>query len=73
EQTVAYYPYGAVIADLGTNPTKQPYKFGGNGAASGSCVLAYLDQLGVYSELVLIAMAMPLRISSPRDVVSFLR
>ncbi|MDE5812665.1 MAG: hypothetical protein K2H72_00115 [Muribaculaceae bacterium] len=29
EQTVAYYPYGAVIADLGTNPTKQQYKFGG--------------------------------------------
>ena len=29
EQTIAYYPYGAVIADLGTNPTKQPYKFGG--------------------------------------------
>ncbi|MDE5813894.1 MAG: RHS repeat-associated core domain-containing protein, partial [Muribaculaceae bacterium] len=29
EQTVAYYPYGAVIADLGANPTKQPYKFGG--------------------------------------------
>lgn len=30
EQTVAYYPYGAVIADLGTNPTTvQPYKFGG--------------------------------------------
>ncbi len=30
EQTVAYYPYGAVIADLGTNATKgQPYKFGG--------------------------------------------
>ncbi|MDE6547932.1 MAG: hypothetical protein K2L22_02945, partial [Muribaculaceae bacterium] len=29
EQTVAYYPYGGVIADLGTNPTKQQYKFGG--------------------------------------------
>ncbi|MDE6479442.1 MAG: hypothetical protein K2L45_04160 [Muribaculaceae bacterium] len=29
EQTVAYYPYGAVIVDLGTNPTKQQYKFGG--------------------------------------------
>ncbi|MDE5813821.1 MAG: hypothetical protein K2H72_06000, partial [Muribaculaceae bacterium] len=29
EQTVAYYPYGAVIADLGTNPTTQQYKFGG--------------------------------------------
>ena len=30
EQTVAYYPYGAVIADLGTNQTTgQPYKFGG--------------------------------------------
>ena len=29
EQTVAYYPYGAVIADLGTSTTSQPYKFGG--------------------------------------------
>ena len=30
EQTVAYYPYGAVIADLGTASTSgQPYKFGG--------------------------------------------
>ena len=29
EQTVAYYPYGAVIADLGTPTTGQPYKFGG--------------------------------------------
>lgn len=30
EQTVAYYPYGAVIADIGTAPTSgQPYKFGG--------------------------------------------
>ncbi len=30
EQTVAYYPYGAVIADFGTAPTSgQPYKFGG--------------------------------------------
>ncbi|MDE6769012.1 MAG: hypothetical protein K2J78_04715 [Muribaculaceae bacterium] len=29
EQTVAYYPYGGVIADLGTNLSKQQYKFGG--------------------------------------------
>ncbi len=29
EQTVAYYPFGAVIADLGTPTTGQPYKFGG--------------------------------------------
>ncbi|MDE6480874.1 MAG: hypothetical protein K2L45_11475 [Muribaculaceae bacterium] len=30
EQTVAYYPYGGVIADLGTAATTgQPYKFGG--------------------------------------------
>ena len=30
EQTVAYYPYGGVIADLGTNHTTgQPYRFGG--------------------------------------------
>ena len=29
EQTIAYYPYGAVIADLGTPTTGQPYKFGG--------------------------------------------
>ena len=30
EQTVAYYPYGGVIADLGSNQTTgQPYKFGG--------------------------------------------
>ncbi|MDE6695409.1 MAG: hypothetical protein K2K25_00855 [Muribaculaceae bacterium] len=30
EQTVAYYPFGGIIADLGTKPTSgQPYKFGG--------------------------------------------
>ena len=29
EQTVAYYPYGGVIADLGTGPGIQPCKFGG--------------------------------------------
>ncbi len=30
EQTIAYYPYGGVIADLDTNQTSgQPYKFGG--------------------------------------------
>lgn len=29
EQTIAYYPYGGVIADLGTPTTGQPYKFGG--------------------------------------------
>lgn len=29
EQTVAYYPYGTVIADLGIPTTGQPYKFGG--------------------------------------------
>ena len=30
EQAIAYYPYGGVIADLGTKPTSgQPYKFGG--------------------------------------------
>ncbi len=30
EQTIAYYPYGGVIADLGTTATAgQPYKFGG--------------------------------------------
>ena len=30
EQTVAYYPYGGVIADLGMSQTSgQPYKFGG--------------------------------------------
>ncbi len=28
EQTIAYYPFGAVIADLGTPTTGQPYKFG---------------------------------------------
>jgi len=29
EQTVAYYPYGAVIADLGISSSYQPFKFGG--------------------------------------------
>ncbi|MDE6018001.1 MAG: RHS repeat-associated core domain-containing protein [Muribaculaceae bacterium] len=29
EQTVAYYPFGGVIADLGTPAGGQPYKFGG--------------------------------------------
>ena len=30
EQTTAYYPYGGIIADLGTKPTSgQPFKFGG--------------------------------------------
>ncbi|MCM1490828.1 MAG: hypothetical protein NC095_08385 [Muribaculum sp.] len=26
-QTTAYYPYGAVIADLGTGNSGQPFKF----------------------------------------------
>lgn len=29
EQTVSYYPYGGVIADLGTGHGVQPFKFGG--------------------------------------------
>lgn len=29
EQTIAYYPYGGVIADLGTSLSRQQYKFGG--------------------------------------------
>ena len=29
EQTVAYYPFGGVIADLGTGANMQPYKFSG--------------------------------------------
>lgn len=29
EQTVAYYPYGGIIADLGNPHGGQPYKFGG--------------------------------------------
>ena len=29
EQTVAYYPYGSVIAELGTGSDRQPFKFGG--------------------------------------------
>ena len=29
EQTTAYYPYGGIIADLGTPVTGQPYRFGG--------------------------------------------
>ncbi|MBO5507853.1 MAG: RHS repeat-associated core domain-containing protein [Bacteroides sp.] len=29
EQTVAYYPYGGVIANLGISASKQPFKFGG--------------------------------------------
>ena len=29
EQTTAYYPYGGIIADLGTPATGQPYRFGG--------------------------------------------
>ena len=29
EQTTAYYPYGGIIADLGTPTTGQPYRFGG--------------------------------------------
>lgn len=29
EQTIAYYPYGGVIPDLGTGINLQPYKFGG--------------------------------------------
>ena len=29
EQTVDYYPYGGVIADLGSPTTGRPYKFGG--------------------------------------------
>ena len=28
KRTIAYYPYGSVIADLGTDTTGQPFKFG---------------------------------------------
>ena len=41
EQTVAYYPYGGVIADLGTKPTSgQPYKFGGKELITANVVTA---------------------------------
>ena len=29
EQTIAYYPYGGIIPDLGTPTTGQPYRVGG--------------------------------------------
>ena len=28
KRTIAYYPYGSVIANLGTGTTGQPFKFG---------------------------------------------
>ena len=34
KQTTAYYPYGAVIPDLGTDNTSQPFKYGGKEPAS---------------------------------------
>ncbi|MDE6342063.1 MAG: hypothetical protein K2K93_07080 [Muribaculaceae bacterium] len=41
EQTVAYYPYGGVIADLGTNLSKQQYKFGGKELLTGNGLNEY--------------------------------
>ena len=42
EQTVAYYPYGGVIADLGTNQISgQPYKFGGKELISANGLNEY--------------------------------
>ena len=42
EQAVAYYPYGGVIADLGTNATTgQPYKFGGKELITASGLNEY--------------------------------
>ncbi|MDE6341038.1 MAG: hypothetical protein K2K93_01850, partial [Muribaculaceae bacterium] len=41
EQTVAYYPYGGVIADLGTNLSKQQYKFGGKELLTAGVMKTY--------------------------------
>ncbi len=41
EQTVAYYPFGAVIADLGSPTTGQPYKFGGKELLSANGLNEY--------------------------------
>ncbi len=41
EQTMAYYPYGGVIADLGNPTTGQPYKFGGKELVSANGLNEY--------------------------------
>ena len=41
EQTTAYYPYGAVIPDLGTGNTGQPFKFGGKELISANGLNMY--------------------------------
>ncbi|MCM1296638.1 MAG: DUF6443 domain-containing protein [Muribaculaceae bacterium] len=41
EQTTAYYPYGAVIADLGKDNTGQPYRFGGKELISANGLNEY--------------------------------
>ncbi len=41
EQTVAYYPYGGVIHDLGTSTIGQPYKFGGKELISANDLNEY--------------------------------
>ena len=41
EQTTAYYPYGAVIPDLGTDNTRQPFKYGGKELVSANGLNMY--------------------------------
>lgn len=41
EQTTAYYPYGAVIPDIGTGNTSQPFKFGGKELISANGLNMY--------------------------------
>ena len=41
EQTTAYYTYGAVITDLGTGNTGQPFKFGGKELISANGLNMY--------------------------------
>ncbi|MDE6342065.1 MAG: hypothetical protein K2K93_07090 [Muribaculaceae bacterium] len=52
EQTVAYYPYGSVIADLGTNLSKQQYKFGGKELLTGNWQLMTQAVLALQGSII---------------------
>ena len=41
EQTTAYYPYGAVIPDISTDNTRQPFKYGGKELVSANGLNMY--------------------------------
>ncbi len=47
EQTIAYYPYGSVIADLGTDTTGQSFKFGSKDLVTDNNPVNIVNFIGI--------------------------